>query len=124
MTIRKAHTKISLEGVPTRFDDFEEKKLAQAINVPARNRVVVEVYKQQAQEHARRSTLVFAVNQQHISDLVETFKEHGIDARGVDSKTPPHERQQLLQDFRVAKFPVLINCGECCPFLVKFDQFS
>jgi superfamily II DNA or RNA helicase len=59
----------------------------------------------------RKSTLVFAVNVQHIQSLVEVFRRAGIDARGVHGKTPGHERRATLEAFRKQEFPVLVNCA-------------
>jgi ATP-dependent helicase IRC3 len=60
----------------------------------------------------RKSTLVFAVNIEHVRSLANAFRETGIDARFIYSKTPHKERRELISDFREGKFPVLVNCGE------------
>ena len=62
-------------------------------------------------KYQRKSTLVFAVDLNHIEDLVQAFKEEGIDARGISSKTKSYERATLLNDFKMGGFPVLVNCG-------------
>lgn len=59
----------------------------------------------------RKSTLGFCVDIQHVQDLTNTFRENGFDARFVTNNTPPKERAQKVADFRVGKFPVLLNCG-------------
>ena len=64
---------------------------------------------------------MFAVDVQHIYDLVKVFRENGIDARGVDGRTRAFDRQQLLADFRARKFPVLINCGAFLPSSFEID---
>jgi ATP-dependent helicase IRC3 len=59
----------------------------------------------------RRSSLIFCVDIAHVLALTETFRQHGIDARSVDSHTNPNERKLLISQFRQGVFPVLVNCG-------------
>lgn len=58
----------------------------------------------------RRSTLVFAVNLQHVSDLVHAFRHAGVDARSVTSATSAGVRRDVMEAFRHGDFPVLVNC--------------
>lgn len=60
---------------------------------------------------SRRSTLVFVGDIIHIISLVSFFQALGIDARGLHSKLSHEERRIILDDFRAAKFQVLVNCG-------------
>lgn len=60
----------------------------------------------------RKATLIFCVNIAHVIELTNTFRQMGVDARYLHSKTPAHERKTLLDDFRGGKIPVLINCGK------------
>lgn len=59
----------------------------------------------------RKSTLVFCVDLAHVEDLTEAFRERGVDARWVSSKTPDRERKALIESFKAGDFPVLVNCG-------------
>ena len=59
----------------------------------------------------RRSTLVFCVNLSHVRDLTQTFRDAGIDARYLHSKTPAAERKLLVEGFKAGEYPVLVNCG-------------
>lgn len=58
----------------------------------------------------RRSTLVFAVNIQHVNDLVKEFRSAGVDARSISARTDPKERRDTVASFAQGVFPVLINC--------------
>lgn len=58
-----------------------------------------------------KSTLVFAVNIQHILSLTAGFRALGIDARFVHEKTPTQLRLETLRAFKNLEFPVLVNCG-------------
>jgi len=59
----------------------------------------------------RKSTLVFCVNLSHVRELTQTFRDAGIDARYLHSKTPAAERRLLVENFKAGKYPVLVNCG-------------
>lgn len=59
----------------------------------------------------RKSTLVFCVNLSHVRELTQTFRDAGIDARYVHSKTPAAERRSLVEGFKAREYPVLVNCG-------------
>ncbi|EPQ29959.1 uncharacterized protein PFL1_02631 [Pseudozyma flocculosa PF-1] len=90
--------------------DFQASSLAAVVNTPAVNRLVLKAWEERARGQ-RRSTLVFAVNVQHVEDLTRTFCDAGIEARCLHGGTPMLERRQLLQDFRAGRFPVLVNCA-------------
>lgn len=116
--IEKVKTNIRLDRLKLVKGEYTGKSLSR-INVAARNRCIVEIYKQQSGillllrkvTHKRKSTLVFASDVQHIHALVETFRSQGIDARGLSGTTSSFLRSQLIQDFKAGVFPVLINCG-------------
>ena len=59
----------------------------------------------------RKSTLVFCVNLAHVRQLTKAFREFGIDARQLHSKTPAIERRTLIAEFKAGRYPVLVNCG-------------
>lgn len=59
----------------------------------------------------RKSTLVFCVDIKHVEDLVQQFRDLGVQAYGVTGKTSKTERKDLLDRFRAREFPVLVNCA-------------
>lgn len=105
----KVSTSVSLADVDIVDNDFIQSQLASTINIPARNKLIVEWWKKNGQSF--RSTLVFAVNVEHIHQLEKHFREENIDARSVWGETPSSERISLIRQFKEGKFPVLINCG-------------
>ena len=118
--IEKVKTNIKLDGVKLVKGEYSNQSLIPLINVAARNRCIVEIYKQQAgirlirltvALHKRKSTLVFAANVEHVRNLVDSFRNQGIDARGILGTTASCQRSQLIQDFKAGVYPVLINCG-------------
>ncbi|KAK7059006.1 putative ATP-dependent helicase IRC3 [Paramarasmius palmivorus] len=103
--------KINLEEVTvhSRTGDFNPTSLAHVINTDTINRLVVQTYLDRAA--SRKSTLVFCVNIAHTEALTQVFRQYGIDARYVSSKTPVMERKALVASFRQGQFPVLVNCS-------------
>ncbi|KAF9584040.1 hypothetical protein BGW38_007776 [Lunasporangiospora selenospora] len=109
LRVTTVKTELDLQEVKTRGGDFVQKDLANKVNTPARNEVVVRSYMTYANE--RKSTVVFAVDIEHVHSLTEAFRQYGYDARALSSKTGDDERAQLLKDFRDQKFPIIVNCG-------------
>ncbi|RPB10284.1 P-loop containing nucleoside triphosphate hydrolase protein [Morchella conica CCBAS932] len=89
--------------------DFNLSDLERAVNTKETNNVTVRSWLQKADD--RHSTIVFCVNIQHVNDLCDTFRTHGIDARPITSNTLLQVRRERLEEFRARKFPVLVNCG-------------
>jgi ATP-dependent helicase IRC3 len=104
-------TNVNIKDVGTVAGDFNLKELVQAINVKARNQLVVSTYREHVQTKGCTSTLVFAANISHANDILQEFRDAGIEAHSVDSKTPLYEREELLDRFKQKEFPVLINCA-------------
>ncbi|PHZ16287.1 P-loop containing nucleoside triphosphate hydrolase protein [Rhizopus microsporus ATCC 52813] len=109
MKVTTVQTSIDLSDVRHYGGDFVISQLSNAVNIRARNDVVISSWKNYAA--GRQSTLVFAVDIQHTQDLCNAFRQQGIEANFITSKTPEMTRQQIIQDFRDRKLPVLINCA-------------
>ncbi|ODQ54468.1 P-loop containing nucleoside triphosphate hydrolase protein [Saitoella complicata NRRL Y-17804] len=89
--------------------DYQVAALSRAVNTPLSNEITVRAWLDKAQ--GRKSTIVFCVDLAHVTDLTNTFRKHGIDARFVTNKTPLKERRQLVESFRRNEYSVLVNCG-------------
>lgn len=89
--------------------EFNQKELETAVNNNERNQLVVKAYIEYAKN--RKSTLVFATGIDHGMALTKEFLFNNINARYIDSNTHPKEREQIINDFKKFKFPVLINIG-------------
>ncbi|CEI93503.1 hypothetical protein RMCBS344292_07735 [Rhizopus microsporus] len=105
MKVTTVQTSIDLSDVRHYGGDFVISQLSNAVNIRARNDVVISSWKNYAA--GRQSTLVFAVDIQHTQDLCNAFRQQGIEANFITSKTPEMTRQQIIQDFRDRKLPVL-----------------
>lgn len=101
---------LDLPSLPTSSatGDFLTSSLAARVNTSAVNDLVVRSYLHKAAD--RRSTLVFAVDLDHIANLVTAFRQAGVDARSVSSKSHSRDRRETLQAFKDGEFPVLVNC--------------
>ena len=99
-----------LSGASTSNGDFVSSSLAKIVNQPQVNGIVVRTWLDRGYG-SRRSTLVFAVNIEHVDELVAEFRRRNVDAYAVHSGIPLRQRDAIVEDFRQGKFPVLINCG-------------
>jgi DNA repair protein RadD len=60
--------------------------------------------------HGRKCWLVFCAGVEHVELVVEELKSRGIDAEAVTGKTPPMERQWILERFRTGNLRCVVNC--------------
>ncbi|MBT9282080.1 MAG: DEAD/DEAH box helicase family protein [Hydrogenibacillus schlegelii] len=102
----RIETKISLDAVRTAAGDFVERDLARAIDVPDRNKAVVQAYRRHADG---RKAIVFAAGVRHAESLVGEFRKDGVRAEAVFGHTPAEERRAVLERFRAGEIPVLVN---------------
>ncbi len=98
----------TLDGVTYRCGDFADGELSRTVNTKARNKVVVDAYR----EHATgRRAIAFTVDVAHAHDLCKAFTDDGIRAASVTGTTPRDERRQILADFASGKIDVVTNCA-------------
>ncbi|GAA5843705.1 hypothetical protein JCM11251_003469 [Rhodosporidiobolus azoricus] len=100
---------LSQVDVSASTGDFNMVSLAKAVDKSEVNRVAVDAWEKKAGD--RRSTLVFAVNIDHVISLTNEFRGRGYDARFVYEATKAKEREELYEKFRAGEFPILVNCG-------------
>ncbi|KAF8327906.1 P-loop containing nucleoside triphosphate hydrolase protein [Cantharellus anzutake] len=105
----KAQVDLSRVSINSGTGDFNARSLAHVINTSSINKLVVQSWLDRAAN--RRSSLVFCVNIAHVHGLTNAFRQAGVDARYLYSKTPQFERKALLDSFRRGEFPVLVNCA-------------
>jgi superfamily II DNA or RNA helicase len=104
----RVSTSIDLAGVDVRHGDFVDSELARAVDVPERNRLVVESY--EGLTPGRRA-IVFCVNVAHARTLAAAFAERGIPAAAVWGAMPPDDRRATLRRFGAGELAVLTNCN-------------
>ena len=100
------HTGLVLENVPIRKGNYDERKLAHAVNTPERNAMVVEAWEKQA---AGRRTLIFTADIQHAKDVAAAFESRGIRAAAVWGKMDPAEYVRIMEKFRAGEILGLAN---------------
>jgi superfamily II DNA/RNA helicase len=72
------------------------------------NQMTLKTYQQRARD--RRSTLIFCATLPVVRDLTSKFKQAGIKAESVSSKTSLSKRSQIIENFKHQELDVLINC--------------
>ena len=89
--------------------DYILKSLAETIDVP----VVVERAVSEAVDilvaEKRQSVIFFCVNQQHCEHVSKELARHRINAPIVTAKTPGHQRDQIVKDFKAGRIKALCN---------------
>ena len=101
----RVSTKTNLDSVHTRLGDFAEEELADAVNTPERNAIIV---KEWCKHAYGKKTVAFTVDVQHALDLAEAFKSHVISAAPVWGEDP--DRATKLARHRAGEVQVLCNC--------------
>ena len=84
-------------------------QLSRAINVPGRNKLIVESYQRYGSD--RKKTIAFCADVQHAKDLAAMFNAAGIPSAAIHGKMDIDERRNILQAIRSREIRVLTNCG-------------
>jgi len=121
----KVSTGTSIAGVQVRGGDFAEKQLSNAINTDERNALIVHAYEDHAVSQSARDrallfdgvppkgqfkqALVFCVDREHASAVLETFQRRGHAAGMVLGNTPGKERERTMNAYRRGDLRVLVN---------------
>ncbi len=125
--ISRIDTKVSLEGIKYEGEDYNPEDLERKINVPARNKLIAEVYKIEEdgrKEVKHRKAIVFAITQKHafqlayyLNQVYHKFK--GRYAEVITSNVPDADR--AIKRFKQEKFPYIavsvgmLDCGFDAP---------
>ena len=103
----RVETDVDLSGVRTRMGDFVTRQLSAAVNVAARNELIVKVYRERL---ADRPTLVFCVDVAHTHSLAGAFRSAGVACGAVTGDMERDARAAALSDFQSGRVRVLTNC--------------
>lgn len=103
-------TKTSLEAVPTKNGDFLSAELSDAVDVPARNNLVLDYFEGD-------TTLAFCAGIQHAVHLAELARTRGIAAEAVWGDDP--ERREKLVRFHTGETRLLTSADL---LLVGYDE--
>lgn len=105
---RKIKTGVSLKGIKSRLGDFAIDELATRVNVPSRNKIIVDNYIKYCDQ---RTAVAFCADVAHCRDLCETFLAAGIPAAFVYGAMPKEERKKILDDLKSGKIRVILSVG-------------
>ena len=103
----RVETEVDLSDVRIRMGDFVASQLSEAVNVEARNDLVVRVY---ADRLSDRQTLCFCVDVAHALSLADTFRAAGVPAAAVTGDMDKDLRRSALSEFGAGRIRVLTNC--------------
>lgn len=99
-------TQIDISKIKKRAGDFAINELSDSVNIPERNRLIVNRYKMYAEG---RSGICFCCSIKHANDVADKFNEFGISAKAISFETPKDLRRQYITDFRNGLIKVLTN---------------
>jgi len=105
--------------------DFQTAQMALVLDTPESIEQLYAAYKEYADG---KKGIVYAINREHARHIADYYQEHGVNCCLIDSKTPRHERQQMVTDYLGGKIDVLVNveifsAGFDCPE-VEFIQLA
>jgi type I restriction enzyme R subunit len=111
--IYRAMTKVSLEGIRYEGEDYNPEDLERTINVPARNKAIVEEFKSEEEKQKishPRKTIIYAVTQNHAAQLTRYLNEaypkyKGRYAETITSNVPDADR--AIKRFKTESLPVV-----------------
>ena len=104
----RVHANVDLDTVRTTAGDFSAGELEDAVNVPDRNRAIVEAYRTHTDG---KRVLVFTAGVQHAEDLAHEFWGAGVPAAYVHGAMPLAERREILRRLRSGEIRVVTNCN-------------
>ena len=100
----KASSSVSLDGIKTVAGEYEQKVLAETVNTPERNQLVVRSWLDYGQD---RQTVIFAVDIKHAKDLAEMFRVNGVNTEAVWGVDP--DRADKIERHKRGEIKILVN---------------
>ena len=100
-------TAVELTGVKKVAGDFNQRELSERVDIPKRNQLIVEKYKQYAEG---RQAIAFCVDIDHSYNLKQHFINAGISCESVNSNTERcPNRSEIIERFQNGEIDVLTN---------------
>ena len=102
--------------------DYQQKELNEVMDVkPSLERLCLTI-----KEYVPgKKGIVYAISIQHAEHIAEFYRENGIKAVAISSKTPLAERQELIERFKFSSLsPSLNSASDDIEVLVSVDLFS
>ena len=98
-----------LRNIHIRAGDFAEGELASAVNIDARNSMIISAIEQHLED--RKSILMFAVDKAHVETLCQQLKDRGHLAEFVVDHTKSTDRAERIKAFKEGNVRIMVNCG-------------
>ena len=102
--------------------DYQQKELNEVMDVkPSLERLCLSI-----KEYVKgKKGIVYAISIQHAEHIAEFYRENGIKAVAISSKTPLAERQELIERFKSSSLSSSLNSiSDDIEVLVSVDLFS
>ena len=105
--------------------DYQNKEMDRVLN---KKPSIERLYKSFEKYGKDRKGIVYAINISHAQKITELYREYGVKAVAIDSKTPAQERQKNIEAFKRGDIQVLVNVdifseGFDCPD-IEFVQLA
>ncbi len=100
-------TATNLDDVKITAGDFNQKQLAEAVNVAARNKLAVKGWLEQAEG---LSTLAFTVDVKHAHAVADEFNAAGRKFVALSGETPKEDRRIMLRQYTEGQIEGIANC--------------
>ena len=102
LTAQRVTVDWDLSSIPTSMGDYQQAKLAQAVN----SGKCVEAVAEAVREMAAGPTLIFCVDVEHATRVAERVAGCEV----VTGATPPGERRAILAAYEAGEVPAIANC--------------
>ena len=105
--------------------DYQAKELNAVLN---RKPSIERLYESVVRYAEGKKGIVYAINIDHAHNIAEYYREHGVNAVAIDSRTPADVRRLMVEDFKAGKIKVMVSVdlfseGFDCPD-VEFIQLA
>ena len=104
---RRIKTDIDLSSVHTQMGDFKSDELSRTVDIPARNKLIVEKYLQYAKG---RQFIAFCVDIKHAQNLKNEFVKEGLNVECIHSNLSKEDRNNITNSFKSGKIDGVTNC--------------
>ena len=106
--------------------DYQNKEMDMLLN---KKPSIERLYRSLEEYGKDRKGIVYAINISHANAIAEFYREHGIAAVAIDSKTPSSLRKELMERFKVSNTSFSnhpVNSSKITPslFTIKEGDFS
>ncbi|MBO5155667.1 MAG: DEAD/DEAH box helicase [Prevotella sp.] len=105
--------------------DYQAKELNAVLN---KRPSIERLYESVCRYAEGKKGIVYAINIDHAHNIADYYREHGINAVAIDSRTPAEARRQTVEDFKAGHIRIMVSVdlfseGFDCPD-VEFIQLA